>query len=124
MFDELGYDMDDSGITEWLESDCGLSGNQVFTDSEICDLVSQGDMCTLEFEEEEEEGHEDIEEEKCLVSHSNAAVMFEQCLSWLEHQPEANVYNTTILRELQSLAALKRVDCLKQRKISTYFKEE
>jgi len=35
------------------------------------------------------------------LSNSQAAFMLEQCLTWLEHQPEANVYKTTLLRQLQ-----------------------
>ncbi len=38
---------------------------------------------------------EEEEEEKCPMTHSEAAHMFEQCLTWLEHQPEANQYNTS-----------------------------
>ena len=71
----------------------------------------------------------DSEEEKedcgapCPVSHSEAAHYFEQCRLWLEHQPEAFVYNVTVLRELQSLAANKRMSSLKQRKIGHYCTE-
>ena len=82
MFAELGYDLDHDGITAWLESDYDVSGAQLYTDTEICKLGSKEDTCTPEVEEDEEM---DAEEEKCTVSHSNAAFMFEQCLTWLEH---------------------------------------
>ena len=34
---------------------------------------------------------DDLEEDWCPVLNSDAARMFEVCLSWLEHQPEASV---------------------------------
>ena len=113
MFEELGYTLDDGGIYEWFKSDWDMSGTPIFTDTEICDLVSQEDMSEIEDEEQDEE----MEEEGCPVSHSDAAAMFEQCLSWLEYQQEATTYNTALLRQLHSLAAVKRVDCLKHYKI-------
>ena len=113
MFEELGYSLDDGGIYEWLKSDWDMSGT---TDTEICDLVSQEDMSEIEDEEQDEEG--------CPVSHSDAAAMFEQCLSWLEYQQEATTYNTALLRQLHSLAAVKRVDCLKQTNITKYFQRK
>ena len=39
--------------------------------------------------QEDDSDHEDTVQ--CPVSNSDAARMFEQCLSWLEHQPEASV---------------------------------
>ncbi len=65
-------------------------------------------------ESEDEDQSEEMEEIKCSVSNSNAASLFEQCLTWLEHQEEANAYNTTFLRQLHSLEAMKS---LKQKSI-------
>lgn len=90
------------------------SGAQIFTEDEICDFVSR-DPAEAEVEEE------DDDEEPCLVTNSDAARMFESCLSWLEHQPEATVCNTSVLRELHNLAAKKRMDSIKQTKINKYF---
>ena len=39
----------------------------------------------------------------CPITHGAAANMFDECLEWLEHQPEASLYNVTILRELRSI---------------------
>ena len=47
-------------------------------------------------------------------------VFFGLRLTWLESQAEATVYNTSVVRELQSLAAKKRFDSLKQSKISFF----
>ena len=57
-----------------------------------------------------------------VISHGDAARFFGLCLTWLENQLDATVYNTSVLRELQSLAATKRIQCLKQAKLTSYFK--
>ena len=49
------------------------------------------------------------------VSNSMAAHMFDKCLIWLEHQPEANQYNTYTLRELRALAVHKHGQSFKQK---------
>jgi len=43
--------------------------------------------------------------------------MFDECLTWLECQPEATVANTAILRDLQALAYGKRPVNMRQKKI-------
>ena len=118
MFEELGCDLNQQEVAEWLSSDANDSGVQVYTDSEICDLVTNvnGDEDDTD-DEEAQEGQKN----ECPVSNSEAARYFEQCLIWLEHQPEATPYNTTLLRELQSLASNKRIDSLKQAKVTNYF---
>ncbi len=67
---------------------------------------------------------EEEEEEKCPVTHSEAAHMFEQCLTWLEHQPEANQYNTSTIRSLQLLASQKRTKSMKQLKLQHFSVKE
>ena len=117
MYEELGFDVDTNDIIEWLDSDRNDSGVQTFTDAEICEIVSQSE----EVEEVQEDDSEDEEDTvQCPVSNSDAARMFEQCLSWLEHQPEASVYNTSVLRQLHTLAANKRLNSVKQTKLSKY----
>ena len=121
LFQELGLMVKCDEITTWLESDVNDSGVQMLTDTEICDLVSKScDGSERQIDSDEEQG--DAEEEpKCPVTHSEAAHMFEQCLRWLECQPEASVYNTFVLRELHTLSASKRMNSMKQSKLSTYF---
>lgn len=121
MFEELGFEMDKGVISEWLESESSISGVQIYTDEDLCDMVTM--EATAEGEEADSEEEEEEESTKCPVSNSNAAHYFEQCLIWLEHQPEASVYNTSVLRELRSLAANKRIDSLEQSKISKYFRQ-
>ena len=92
MFRELGIEIDPSDIVSWLDSDIGNSGVQIYTGDEICELVSRSKD---EIEPEDGDGEED--EEPCTVTNSDAARMFDRCLAWLEHQPEATVYNTSVL---------------------------
>ena len=84
-------------------------------DAEICEIVSQSSEPP---EDEAYDEEEDEKEEECQISNSDAARMFERGLSWLEHQPEATVYNTSVLRELHALAAKKRMESIKQTKLS------
>ena len=41
MFRELGIEIDPTDIVSWLDSDIGNSGVQIYTDDEICELVSR-----------------------------------------------------------------------------------
>lgn len=118
MFQELGFTLTKHEVTEWLDNDADDQGVQLYTDSEICDLVMNTNNDDSDDEVEEESEKKD---DTCPVTNSQAAYYFEQCLTWLERQPEATAYNTTMLRELQSLAANKRVESLKQTKVSSYF---
>ena len=119
MFQELGHALTQQEVAEWLDQDANDPGVQLYTDSEICDLVSsRGDDMHTD-NEVEEEGYQ-----ACPVSNSQAASYFDQCLTWLEHQSEATIYNTTLLRELQSLAASKRAESLKQTKVTNYFQPQ
>ena len=63
-------------------------------DAEICEKVSRSSEPP---EDEAFDEEEDEEEEECQISNSDAARMFEWGLSWLEHQPESTVYNTSVL---------------------------
>lgn len=63
-------------------------------------------------ESDDEESSDNNDDEVPVISHGDAARFFELCLTWLENQPDATVYNTSVLRELQSLAATKRIQCL------------
>ena len=112
-FQELGYGMDEYEISTWLNSDRNDPGFQIMSDDEICDYVSSEADC-----EDVEDGDDSEEQpDTCPITNSHAAHMLDKCLIWLEHQPEANEYNVCALRELRALAARKRVQSLKQRKL-------
>ena len=87
----------------------GDPGVQIFSDNEICEMA-RNDTAD-EIEEDDEEAGEDTG--SCSISHSEAAIMLEQCLTWLEYQSEASVYKTSMLRELRSITIRKRVDTRK-----------
>ena len=94
-----------------MNSDCNDLVFLIMTDEEICEtVISQ--PCSEEKEEEEKEDGGGVRQ--CPVTHSEAASMFDKCLIWLQHQPEANQYNTSTLRSLHILAAQKCTHSLKQ----------
>ncbi len=111
---EVGCDQQQ--LDSWLNSDCNDPGFGTFTDAEIWDMVTADDITDEVVEEEEEE--------KCPVTHSEAAHMFEQCLTWLEHQPEANQYSTSTIKSLQLLASQKRTKSMKQLKLQHFSVKE
>ena len=121
LFQELGLMVECDEITTWLASDVNDPGVQMLTDTEICDLVSKSCDGSEPQIDSDEEQCDSEEPSRCPVSHSEAAHMFEQCLRWLECQPEASVYNTSVLRQLHTLSASKRMNSMKQSKLSTYF---
>ena len=62
----------------------------VFTDAEICDIVCQQDA---DIQDDIDSDDEDDNKNSYPVTRSEAAHYFEQCMLWLEHQPEASTYN-------------------------------
>ena len=121
-FEEIGLKLEDEEIEKWLTTDDNDSGIQLYTDDEICEFVSHPNTEAQQEDEDTEDEDTEDEQPACLVRHSEAAQMFEKCLGWLENQPEATVYNKTLLRELQELAIKKRMECIVQSKITKYFK--
>ena len=75
MFEEIGYALNLQEVAEWLNSDVNDSGVQICGDDDTHD----------EHDDEAEEG----QKTECPVLNSEATRCFEQCLTWLEHQPEA-----------------------------------
>ena len=69
-------------------------------------------------DDSEAEGEEDTTCITCPVSNGEAMKMFEKHLTWLQHQPEASPYNTSVLPSLKELAAKKRFSQLKQTRIT------
>lgn len=120
MFQELCIEIEPSDIVSWLNSNIGNCSVQIYTDYEIRELVTRSTSDDIEPENGDGDDGED-DEEPCPVSNSDAAKMFDRCLAWLEHQPEATVCNTAVLRELHALAARKRMQSIKHTKLDKYF---
>ena len=106
-------------VLNWINSDINDPGFKVYNDDEICEVVMQESSGNNEANEDEDE--DDEVEEICPITHGTAADMFDKCLQWLEHQPEASLYNVTTLRELRSLAVTKRLQSMKQSTLTDYF---
>ena len=83
VFQQVGYEVNDEEVHEWLTCDMDDQGVQMLTDSEICQLISEG-------KDDDSDDDESADEAVTVISNSEAAFMFEQCLVWLEHQKEKN----------------------------------
>ena len=113
VFQQVGYEIDDEEVYEWLTCDVDDQGVQMLTDSEICQLVSDS-------KDDDSDNNESADEAVTVISNSEAAFMFEQCLVWLD-QKEKTLFNTAILKQLHALAAEKRMNSFKQTHITSYF---
>ena len=71
--------------------------------------------------EEKDEDEDEEEHYVCPISNSAAAHMLDQCLTWLEDQPEADSYNISTLKGLRALAVRKRGQSLRQKTLTDMF---
>ena len=72
MLKEIGHDADADTIAKWLSSDSADPGVQLFTDSEICELVSKsGDNEVQTNDDDSEE-----EDQYPKVSNTDAVRLF------------------------------------------------
>ncbi len=115
MFHTLGHDLSEKEICAWLASDQHDLGYTHFTDQDIISNIIQ------ESTQQKSEESDDDDEGSPSISHSSAVKMFDKCLQWLQAQEEASMYNICMLQELRELAARKRKNALKQRKVSDFF---
>lgn len=116
-FLDLGHDLDETEITEWLESDFHDQGCEHLDDDAIVDLFIG--TCSDEVQEVDSDDNETVDE-PCPVSHRDAAVMLNKCLTWLQHQPEATPCNLSVLLSLKGIAAKKRYSSMKQITITSF----
>lgn len=116
-FQQLGFDLSEADTIGWLNYDEQDRGYAHLTDEEIITSVVQD---TTSKELDCNESDEEVEA-ATRVSHAEAEKMFDQCIKWLQEQEEASHYNVRVLQELSELAARKRLNTLKQRKVSDYF---
>ena len=103
-------------VDSWLAEDS--PGYKHLDVNGIVDMMNSEDPDDID---EEEEITEDDISQPCPVSPKEAMAMFEKCLIWLRHQPEATVGNTSTLVTLRELAAEKREATRKQSDIRSFF---
>ena len=80
--EEIDCDVNQEEFEAWLNSECNDPGFGFFTDEQICLMVAADSDAGRESPEEVEVEEEPV---KCPVIDSEAACMFEKCLTWLEH---------------------------------------
>lgn len=105
-------------VQEWIESDD--MGYEHLSDEQIVEEVQQlHSHSTLPDETESEEECESVVH--CPINNTEAMLALDTALNWLQHQPEASTYNTSVLRSSRDLAAKKRFSQLKQTNITSFY---
>ncbi|KAL3286913.1 hypothetical protein HHI36_001398 [Cryptolaemus montrouzieri] len=74
-----------------------------------------------EMQEDETEENIDVENDTG-PSHDVAFHALEAALKWFEKQTESDIVNLLQLKRIRDIAAMKRKSCLRQMKITKYFK--
>ena len=119
VFQSMGHALSEDEVTEWLNNDQNDPGYEHLHDDEIVSRVLGGDD-TVDICEDDGDNEEEPDVVACPVTHAQAMDMFEKCITWLQYQPEASAYNTSVLISLKDMAAKKRLSSLKQTSITSY----
>ena len=104
-------------INAWLDDE-NEPGYEHLDENQIIQSVTDDEP------DEESEPEEEPIEIICQnerPSNADAYKAFTVCLEWLQQQPEASVYNTSLLRNLRGLAASLRFQAFRQPKITSFF---
>ena len=83
--------LSEEDVLNWINSDINDPGFKVYSDDEICEIVTQESSGNNEDNEDDEDEVDEVEE-MCPITHGAAADMFDKCLQWLQYQPEASLY--------------------------------
>lgn len=102
--------IDHRGMKEWMAED---ELNEL-TDSDIIEMVRNPKM---------PEPEQNEEKKKNTMSHSEAVQAIEALMDYVEQQDEAGPNDVMLLRRWRDIAAKKRVQRVKQPKISTFFQK-
>ena len=122
LFNIVGQDINETEISEWLETDVTDKGYAHLTDQEIIKKVTNHNDSESEVDEDITTDLELDSVPVCttLVSNSDAMTMFDGCITWLHQQKEANAYNLSIFHEIRELAAKKRLSNLNQIQLDSF----
>ena len=115
LFHMMGDDLTQDELSDWLQSDMHDRGYAHLSDDEIVANM------TMESPQDSDDSDPDETEVTPLVAHSSVVKMFDGCLKWLQEQEESTSYNVRVIQELREMAAKKRIDAIKQSKISEFF---
>jgi len=107
-FTQIGLELTEEDVSEWLEVDHNDKGYDHLDDDRIVSYVlAQSDAHASHPPDECEESDEESDVPILpVVSHRNAMEMLDKCLTWLHAQPEAT---SSVLLLLKELAANKRL---------------
>ena len=108
---ELSLSAEDVG--EWLESD-----ERAFEELTNEDIVT---MALNEDETSDSSDELDTAESCPKVSHATAIAAFDQCIEYMEQQPDSSTTELMLLYRMRASAAEKNALSLKQTKVTNYF---
>ena len=121
-FQQMGQDLTEQDVQDWLGADHDDLGYEHLDDDGIVNLVAGSSNDELDSDDESDDGDTiEISAIESAISHKDAMVMFDKCLTWLQCQPEATPYNVSALLSLREIAANKRFAAMKQRSLTSYF---
>ena len=115
-FEELNIIVSGDDIDSWFAADG--PGNKHLDENGIVELINSEDAG---YNDEEEDNSEADIAPPCTVSKAEAMSMFDKCLTWLRHQPQATVANNSTLAFLRELAAERREASQRQSDIRSLF---
>ena len=99
-FQQMGQDLteQDIHVQDWLGADHDDLGFEHLDDNGIVNLVAGSSNDEVESEDESDDGDaSEISATDPAISHKDAMVKFDECLTWLRWQPEAAPYNVNLL---------------------------
>ena len=114
-FSRLSMEVTSQEISAWFNSDG--PGYEHLNEQGIVELLTAdpNEEC-----DEEDGAPEPDHSVNCPISHMSAMKMFDDCLTWLRHQPEATLANTSTLVALRELASEKRAAKQKQTTLTSW----
>ncbi|KAL3286431.1 hypothetical protein HHI36_000939 [Cryptolaemus montrouzieri] len=117
---QICQDYDDDDMKEWVTCDSNDQGFQNMSDDEIVENILQINE-QQEMQEDEAEENIDVENDTG-PSHDVAFHALETALKWFEKQTDSDTVSLLQLERIRDIAAMKRRSCLRQMKITKYFK--
>ena len=121
-FQQMGQDLSEQDIQDWLGADRDDLGYEHLDDDGLVNVVAGSSNDEVDSDDESEDGDaSEISATEPVISHKDAMLKLDECLTWLRCQPEATSHNVSVLLSLKEIAANKRFAAMKQRTLTSYF---
>ena len=107
---QLDSNLSGREISDWVNTDNGDPGYALLSDQDIIDQVT----CPNPHLPTEHESENEDEHSKLIPTNGQVIEMLDKCLTWYEYQSEFTPTSMMLLKNIQELAARKRLTNLKQ----------